>query len=345
MKLAAYLDQPRFRGSAVRSARVLGLQAGGMIAVWSALARHGASEPGAWAPAVRGALTVCWALCVLRAYMIFHDCGHGSFFQGFAGARTCNWLALHASAVMCGTPTDWTVGHRLHHAHVGNLGQDEYDWGETIFHTAAGFRALSRPRRVLWRMARHPLPFFALAPLLTWYVRMRLPFELRPGRRAAYRAGDKALSSAWMAARYALAHSVGGLSVILGGDYLAMFLGVLLFHWQHVFAGGYVRSAADWTLVGAATQGSSMLAIPRPLKVFTLGIEYHHIHHFRTKIPGYMLGAAHADAPVEGFDDLPGGFAAVPLLGWREMWASVWMQCYDEATRTFAPFPLHAKCE
>ena len=59
---------------------------------------------------------------LVRVFIIFHDCGHGSFFQGSKFNQTLNWMTLHLSSFMCGTPTDWNVGHALHHANVGNLG-------------------------------------------------------------------------------------------------------------------------------------------------------------------------------------------------------------------------------
>lgn len=327
MRLSEYLSDVSFKGTPTASARVLVQQV-----VLMTVAVHAAV-------AMPVAATALWALLVLRAYMIFHDCGHRSFFQGFKGAAWWNWIALHVSAVLCGTPTDWNVGHQLHHAHVGNLGQDEYDWGETVFHTRRQFLALPRGKRLLWRVARHPVPFFLLAPVLTWYVRMRLPIELRPERRAAYRASDKLISTAWMALRYGLAARDGILSVILLGDYLAMTVGVMLFHVQHVFEGGYVRDASQWKIRDAATAGSSRLYVPKALKFFTLGIEFHHIHHFKPQIPGYMLERVHDGAPAS-FDDLHTGFRDVPRLGAREVLRSLAMQCYDEDARTFVPFPV-----
>ena len=137
--------------------------------------------------------------------------------------------------------------------------------------------------------------------------------------------------------RYKLALHYGVLTVILSGDYLAMFSGVLLFHWQHVFVPGYVRDKTAWNLRDAAITGSSLLLVPEWLKFFTLGIEYHHIHHFRTKIPGYKLKEVHEHAP-ESFEDLPSGFSCVPVLGCREMWTSLWLQCYDEDSRQYITF-------
>ena len=330
--LCKYLDTPQWRGSPAKSAWCLLQTMGLMIGTWWAASKLAAAPDGALA--LRLAFGTMWGLLVLRSYMIFHDCGHGSFFQGFAGARSWNWLTLHVSAVMCGTPTDWNVGHQLHHANVGNMGQDDYDWGETIFHTSSKFVKLPAWQQRLWKTLRHPLPFFILAPLLTWYFKMRLPFELRPERKAAYRFSDKMLSSLFMYARYKLAHQLGIFGVIFGGDYLAMSIGVLLFHWQHVFdqpGPGYVRGADEWKIREAAMHGSSMQQIPEALKYFTLGIEYHHIHHFRTRIPGYMLRVVHEKAPPNFWDD-------IVYMKPKDMWRSLFLQVWDEETKNYATF-------
>ena len=94
MRLSEYLSDASFKGTRGASARVLAQQV-----VLMTLAVHAAV-------AMPVATTALWALLVLRAYMIFHDCGHRSFFQGFSGAAWWNWIALHVSAVICGTPTD-----------------------------------------------------------------------------------------------------------------------------------------------------------------------------------------------------------------------------------------------
>lgn len=330
-----HLDLPKFRGDSGTSALVF-LNTCALAVAWWYLASWLASAGILNQPIAAILLTCAWGLVVLRSFMIFHDCGHGSFFQIGPNAATLNWLALHASAAMCGTPTDWGVGHKLHHANVGKTGQDDYDWGETIFHTASEYLALPAWKQRLWRVMRHPVPFFLLAPALTWYMKMRLPFELRPDRKAAYRFSDKMLSLAVMIARYRFAAECGIAKTVLAGDYLAMLGGVVLFHWQHVFdvkdvSGGYVRDQSEWKIRQAAMQGSSILIVPEALKFFTLGIEYHHIHHFRTRIPGYRIRECHETAPAHAFDD-------VPVLGFRAMWRALSLQVWDDSTQRYSTF-------
>ena len=211
-ELCKYLDSKEFRGTMWRSIWCLLQNLLPMIAWWFMAARCATPEAHA---ATRFACGTAWGLLVLRSYMIFHDCGHGSFFQGFKGARTANWVTLQVSAVLCGTP-DWNVGHQLHHANVGNTGQDDYDWGETIFHTADKFVRLPSWQQKIWK-ARHPLRFHPRAAAHV-VLQDALAVELRPERKASYRFWDKMLSSAFMYGRYKYA-SLGILPLVLGGDY------------------------------------------------------------------------------------------------------------------------------
>ena len=94
--------------------------------------------------------------------------------------------------------------------------------------------------------------------------------------------------------------------------------GILLFHWQHVYD-------------PASILGSSMLEIPMALRWITVGIEYHHIHHLRIRMPGYKLQECHEQAPSEFWSD-------VVVMGRKEMWDSLFMQVWDEDKGTYSTF-------
>ena len=50
------------------------------------------------------------------------------------------------------------------------------------------------------------------------------------------------------------ASMLGIFPLVFGGDYLAMAIGVLLFHWQHVYDPGYVRPAETWRIKEASKE-------------------------------------------------------------------------------------------
>lgn len=300
---------------------------GGVALTWCGLGWLG----GGGGLLLRSAAAVAWAALLLRSFMIFHDAGHGSLFQGSPFKRLLNKAMVHVCSAVTVTPVDWNRGHALHHAHVGNTEQDTYDWSETIFHTTTQYHAMASWKRRLYACVRHPLCFFATAAPLTWYVKMRLPVEPRPGRRGNYTCLGKLENTVYLVARIWLAHRINALGVIIAGDYLAMTAGTILFHWQHVYNPGYVRGKDDWNRLDASITGSSLLRIPACLRWVTLGIEYHHIHHLRITIPGYMLRRCHEEASPELWRD-------VTVLGPYEMWASLTYTLWDDTRGCYTTF-------
>lgn len=84
----------------------------------------------------------------------------------------------------------------------------------------------------------------------------------------------------------------------------------------------------------AALEGSTWVYIPPVLDFFTLGIEYHHIHHLNTRVPSYSLRACHESVPEEFWTR----DHKVTYVGpWLSL-VSVFNVMYDEETDKFVPF-------
>ena len=258
--LVLHLDLKKYRGHWSTSLLVAANTIWPMALIWYAFARL----DGGGGFALRGALSLVWGCFVVRSFIVFHDCGHGSFIQGFKGAARCNWVMKQLFAFLAGTPTDWNKGHALHHGAVGNMDQDDYDWGETIFHTVSEFKSWPKWKQVVVGVFRWPPIFFGMAAAATWYVKMRLPFNMREGRKANYRVMDKLVNTLAFSLRYYFAWRIGALGAIAAGDYIAMTGGVLLFHFQHVYNPAYVIEKGDknWNRFDASIIGSSVLEIP-----------------------------------------------------------------------------------
>ena len=110
-----------------------------------------------------------------------------------------------------------------------------------------------------------------------------------------------------------------------------MCIGFALFHTQHVFNPGYVRTGEAWSFKDAALRGSSLLTIvPWWARWATLGIEYHHIHHLTTKVPGYRLRACHEALPAQQWLQ-----AGVRMLGWVDVVKSMGYTVYDTELNLF----------
>jgi len=132
--------------------------------VWTAL------DAGYWIGLL---LAVPAASFLVRLFMIQHDCGHGSLFRH----RLANDWVGRVIGVLTLTPYDfWRHAHVLHHASSGNL--DRRGIGDVDTLTVREFLALTRGRRLLCRLYRHPIVMFGVGPAYLFILRHRLPFGL-----------------------------------------------------------------------------------------------------------------------------------------------------------------------
>ena len=65
--------------------------------------------------------------------------------------------------------------------------------------------------------------------------------------------------------------------------------GMVLFHLQHSVNLPYRERKQKWDFNKAALEGSTFMRVPWLLRIFTLGIEYHHIHHLNTNVASYVI--------------------------------------------------------
>ncbi len=230
---------------------------------------------------------------LVRAFIIFHDCGHGSFFK----SRRAN----HFWGFLCGLLTftpfyHWRWEHSLHHATSGDL--DRRGTGDVWTMTVQEYLESSRGKRFAYRLSRNPIVLFVLAPLYVFMVRHRIPKALasRRERHSVY----------WM--NLAILGMAGVLGAIFGlKAYLLIQLtallvagssGFWLFYVQHQFEGVYWERRDEWDYAEAALQGSSFYKLPRLLQWFSGNIGFHHIHHLSPRIPNYHLELCHRANPL-----------------------------------------------
>ncbi len=238
-------------------------------------------------------LSVLAAGFLVRIFIIFHDCGHGSYFR----SRTANNLVGFITGVLTFTPYyQWRWEHAIHHASAGHL--DKRGVGDIWTLTVQEYLESSRGRRFAYRLARNPVILFLIAPLFIFVVRQRFPSAA-----ANKRERDSVL---WM--NIALSGMVIGLAAIFGlKAYLliqsitlavAGGAGFWLFYVQHQFEGVYWERGDNWDYTTAALQGSSFYKLPKILQWFSGNIGYHHIHHLSSRIPNYNLQRCHEADPI-----------------------------------------------
>ena len=230
---------------------------------------------------------------LVRAFIIFHDCGHGSFFKSAAA----NHVLGAITGVLTFTPYyHWRWEHAIHHASAGDL--DRRGTGDVWTLTVQEYLESSRWRRFAYRLARNPVVLFVLAPLFLFLLKQRVPSIKAPVR--------ERYSVYWT--NLAIGAGAAGLIWIFG---LQAFLiiqltvlmvagsaGVWLFYVQHQFDGVYWERGAAWDYATAALRGSSFYKLPKVLQWFSGNIGFHHIHHLSPRIPNYLLEKCHQAEPL-----------------------------------------------
>jgi omega-6 fatty acid desaturase (delta-12 desaturase) len=253
---------------------------------------------------------------LVRTFIVFHDCAHGSF---LSSKRANAWLGTALGLVVFESFLSWRHSHAVHHATAGDL--DRRGVGDVLTLTVAEYHGSSRLRRLGYRLFRNPFVMFGLGPIYGMILHPRL----------VHRSARPRIRRSIIATNLALALLVGGLCWLVGWrDYLliqgptaliAGSVGVWLFYVQHQFEDTYWQNAGEWSYADAALRGSSHLRLPKLLQFFTGNIGLHHVHHLSTRVPNYNLQRAHDENPV--FHDVPtlslwDGIRAVRLKLWDE---------------------------
>jgi omega-6 fatty acid desaturase (delta-12 desaturase) len=238
-------------------------------------------------------LAILAGALLVRVFIIFHDCGHGSFFK----SKTANDIVGFLTGMLTFTPYyHWRWEHAIHHASAGHL--DRRGTGDVWTLTVQEYLESSRWKRFAYRLARNPMILFVIAPLYLFLIRQRF-VSARANKRERW-------SVYWM--NLAILGMAAGLSAIYGTvPYLLIQLvviavagsaGVWLFYVQHQFEDVYWERADQWDYTAAALQGSSFYKLPRILQWFSVNIGFHHIHHLSSRIPNYNLEKCHEAHPM-----------------------------------------------
>jgi omega-6 fatty acid desaturase (delta-12 desaturase) len=229
----------------------------------------------------------------VRIFIIFHDCGHGSFFR----SRKANDILGIITGVLCFTPYyQWRWEHGLHHATSGDL--DRRGTGDIWTLTVQEYLEASRWKKFAYRLARNPVVLFIVAPLFLFVIQQRLPFP-RGGARERY--SVHLTNLALLLVIYGLIHIFGWKAYLVLQLVMLMVAGaagVWLFYIQHQFEGVYWQRREDWDYAEAALKGSSFYKLPKVLQWFSGNIGFHHIHHLSPRIPNYHLEKCHKAEPL-----------------------------------------------
>ena len=256
------------------------------------------------------------AVFLLRTYIVFHDCSHGSF---LASRRGNVWLGTFCGLLVLSPFVRWRHDHAIHHATSGDL--DKRGVGDLPTLTVAEYYERRRPGRLGYRILRSPAVMFGIGPVYAMIV----------GPRIVARNARPRMRNSVIWTDVALAVVGGSLIWLIGiGDFLLIWapaallagaVGIWLFYVQHQFEDAYWQRSDGWSYADAALRGSSFLKLSKPLRFVTGNIGYHHIHHLSVRIPSYNLPRAHEENPV---------FQSVPTLSLWDGLRAVRLKLWDE---------------
>jgi len=239
------------------------------------------------------AVAVVAAGFMVRIFIIFHDCGHGSFFK----SQHANDFVVFVTGVLTFTPYhQWRHKHALHHATSGDL--DRRGTGDIWTLTIQEYVAAPRWQRLAYRVFRNPVVLFILAPPYLLLIHQRFPSPA-VGRRE--RRGVHWTNASLLAIAVLMSLTIGVKAYLLIQLPVIMITGTVglwLFYVQHQFEGVYWERRKEWGFAEAALQGSSFYKLPRFLQWFTSSIGFHHIHHLSPGIPNYNLEKCHGENPM-----------------------------------------------
>jgi acyl-lipid omega-6 desaturase (Delta-12 desaturase) len=230
---------------------------------------------------------------MVRTFIIFHDCGHGSFFK----SSKANAIVGYITGILTWTPYYyWRHEHAIHHATAGDL--DRRGTGDVFTMTVAEYVAAAWWKKAGYRIMRNPLILFTIGSFIVFTVTHRFWI---PG--TGKRERDSVI---WT--NLALAVIIAALVWLVGWQvfliiqlpimFIACSAGVWLFYVQHNFDGTYWERHDKWEFVKAGMNGSSFYKLPGILQWFTGNIGFHHIHHLGPKIPNYKLPVCYRENPV-----------------------------------------------
>ena len=266
---------------------------------------------------------------LVRTFIMFHDCTHGSLLPSRQGNR---WFGAVLGVLVLVPFRRWRHDHAVHHASSGDL--QRRGVGDVPMLTTAEYQARPWRKRLAYRLLRNPFVMFGLGPI----------FAMMVGPRIATRAQRPRLRNGVLGTDLSLLVVVGALCWLIGWrDFLLVWTpasliagsaGIWLFYVQHQFEDAQWLVSDEWSFLDAALRSSSYLKLRQPLAFLSGNIGLHHVHHLNARIPFYNLPRAHEENPM---------FQDVPVLTLRDGLRSVRLKLWDEQQGRLVSFAQATK--
>ena len=238
-------------------------------------------------------LIVLAAGFLVRLFIIFHDCGHGSYFK----SQKINRLVGMFFGILAFTPYDkWHNQHMRHHGSVGNL--DKRGVGDVWTMTKEEYTAASKSRKLKYRIYRNPMVMFGIGSLYVFLIQNRLT-QSGMTRKEIVNVWLTNIALAFFFLLMGFTIGFGAFVIIqLSILYIAAISGLWLFYLQHQYEDVTWFRNKDWNYRTVALEGSSFVKFPKLLQWFSGNIGFHHIHHLNARIPNYYLNKCYRENTI-----------------------------------------------
>jgi acyl-lipid omega-6 desaturase (Delta-12 desaturase) len=261
---------------------------------------------------------------LIRIFIIFHDCGHGSFFRS---AKANKYVGIVMGVLTLTPYHSWHHQHFVHHKTASNL--DKRGTGDVWTMTVKEYYSSSRWNRFVYRAFRNPFIMFTVGPVYEVMIKNRIS-ESTMNRKEKLNVYFTNIVIVFMAALLSLAIGIKAFMLIqLPIILISHSIGIWLFYIQHQFDDvSWVRQN-EWDYKAAAFKGCSFLRLPGVLQWFTGNIGFHHVHHLSSKIPNYNLEACHYENEI---------FKDVKPISIYSTFKALYLSLWDETKQQLTSF-------
>lgn len=261
-----------------------------------------------------GGSVILTGFCLVRLFIIQHDCSHRSFFE----SKEINDFIGRLCSVFTLTPFSfWRAEHTRHHASHGNL--DERGISDVWLMTKFEYSNASLRKRFFYRVYRNSLVLLLLGPFFVFIVKRRFPTGLAAKNSTLLKSVVSLNIFAFFL--YYQIYAVFGaeiiLYVVLPAIFLASSIGVFIFVIQHNHENSYWENSKNWSFEAASLDGSTVLRFGAIFDLLTANIAYHSIHHLNPSIPSYRLKEAYFAVKNEIPNTELSFFDAIRSLKWK----------------------------
>ncbi len=264
---------------------------------------------------------------LVRIFIIQHDCGHLSFVE----SNKWNLYIGYFCSFFTTIPYKyWAKAHSYHHGHTGQL--EVRDIGDINFLTVSEYSQLSPLRQFAYRMFRHPLVMFGLAPAIYFTISNRFPlYNLKGWKKIRI---SQVWSNLWLLLFWlTIAWSLGWKALFLVHVPIVFLFGIVafwFFYVQHQHEESYKAWKKNWNHLLASIKGSTFYRLPKVWHWLTGNIGFHHIHHLNPRIPNYNLARAAKENPILQ--------KYVTSITFKESLSCMFNKLWDEETQRMITF-------